>query len=293
LVAAGVLVLVGACGYGLTAVYHRLFPGRPGVPTHAEVTTVRPSGSKAVRISIEPFTIRSSLLHRTLREVLVIPEGSGKGRPLLVLLHGRSGSPGSFLDKGWLTALAALGSRAPDLLLVDGGDHSYYHDRSDGRWGSYLYDEAIPAGIRKAKADSSRVAIGGISMGGFGSMLTALRHPGRFCAVGGHSAALWRTGAETPEGAFDDAEDFDRNSVLQMASSRSAPLGRGTSVWIDVGDHDPFLSADTELAQTLRAHDQRVSFHVWPGGHEGSYWNKHILQYLRFYSDALDRCGSS
>jgi S-formylglutathione hydrolase FrmB len=35
------------------------------------------------------------------------------------------------------------------------------------------------------------VAIGGISMGGFGAYAIARLDPGRFCAVGGQSAALY------------------------------------------------------------------------------------------------------
>ena len=31
-----------------------------------------------------------------------------------------------------------------------------------------------------------------------------------------------------------------------------------------------------------------VSFHVWPGAHEGSYWDAHFADYLRFYADACD-----
>ena len=33
-------------------------------------------------------------------------------------------------------------------VFANGGDHSYYHDRADGRWGSYILDEVIPAAAR-------------------------------------------------------------------------------------------------------------------------------------------------
>jgi poly(3-hydroxybutyrate) depolymerase len=91
------------------------------------------------------FTLKSALVGRSLEEAVVVPKGGGAGRPLLVLLHGRGSSPNSYLSKYWFDALAKLGSRAPDLLLVNGGDHSYHHDRADGRWGSYVMQEAIPA----------------------------------------------------------------------------------------------------------------------------------------------------
>jgi enterochelin esterase-like enzyme len=57
-----------------------------------------------------------------------------------------------------------------------------------------------------------------------------------------------------------------------------------------VGTEDPFRAADTRLAGELRRDGQPVQFHVWPGGHDGSYWSAHWGSYLRFYADALERC---
>jgi enterochelin esterase-like enzyme len=266
-----IFALLSLSGWGLFRVYRIFKPDQHG----AKVTH---------------FTLKSTLVGRSLGEIVVTPKGGGAGRPLLVLLHGRGSSPSSYLTKYWFDALAKLGSRAPDLLLVNGGDHSYYHDRADGRWGSYVVREVIPEALLRTRADRSRIAIGGISMGGFGALFEGLRHPGAFCAIGGHSAALWRRGGETAPGAFDNAEDFVRNDVIKMASSRQTPLGRDTRVWIDVGNQDPFASADSELVRALRAHGQKVVFHTWPGSHSGSYWNKHVAQYLRFYADALASC---
>jgi S-formylglutathione hydrolase FrmB len=227
---------------------------------------------------VQRFTLHSGLVHRDLQEILVVPQGGGRGRELLVFLHGRSSPPGSNLRQPLFDELRALGSRAPVVLLADGGDHSYWHDRSDGRWGSSVLREAIPAALRRSGADSRRVAIGGISMGGFGALDLARLAPRMFCAVGAHSAALWLTGAETPAGAFDDAEDFSRHDVIGAARSRG--LYR-VPVWIDVGREDPFLQADSTLARELTAHGTRVTLHIHGGGHGG--WSKRMPQYLRFY----------
>ena len=53
-------------------------------------------------------------------------------------------------------------------------------------------------------------------MGGFGALDLALEHPGRFCAVGGHSAALWQRAGATAPGAFDNANDFNDNSPTRL-----------------------------------------------------------------------------
>ena len=265
-----VAALLALAGWGLLRLYRIFQPDQHG----AKVTH---------------FTIKSTLVGRSLEEIVVVPRGGGAGRPLLVLLPGRNSSPDSYLTQHWFDALARLGRRAPDLLLVNGGDHSYYHDRADGRWGSYVLNEVIPTALSRLHADKTRIAIGGISMGGYGALRFGLQSPGLFCAVGGHSPAMWRTGGETPQGAFDNAEDFDRNNVIALAAARYRPLGR-TRVWIDVGNQDPFASADIELAGVLRAHGQKIIFHVWPGSHSGSYWNRHVDQYLSFYAAALAAC---
>src|SRR4051812_46401537 len=85
--------------------------------------------------TVTRFTLHSAVLRRDLEEIVVEPRGGGRGRPVVVLLHGRGGHPADFLNDQWYRELAALGRRAPDLVLVSGGDHSYFHDRADGPWG--------------------------------------------------------------------------------------------------------------------------------------------------------------
>ena len=227
------------------------------------------------------FTLHSRLVGRDLHEILVIPSGGGSGRELLVFLHGRSSPPSSNLRQQLFDALHALGARAPDVLLADGGDHSYWHDRSDGEWGTSVLREAIPAALARSHADARRVAIGGISMGGFGALNLARVAPGRFCAVGAHSAALWFRGGDTPAGAFDDAQDFARNDLLRFALARRL---YHVPVWIDVGRADPFFAADTALARELRARGTHVTLVVHAGGHSG--WSSRMGEYLRFYAAA-------
>jgi S-formylglutathione hydrolase FrmB len=229
--------------------------------------------------SVVRFTLRSALLQRNLHEILVVPAGGGRGRELLVFLHGRGASPDSSLSQPLLDALHDLGRRAPDVLLADGGDHSYWHDRADGEWGTSVLREVIPAALARSKADGARVAIGGISMGGFGALDLARLAPTRFCAVGAHSAALWFRGTDTPAGAFDDAQDFARHDLLRFAQTRR--LYR-VPVWIDVGRDDPFLRADTMLARELRARGASVRLAVHGGGHGG--WSSRMGEYIRFYA---------
>src|SRR3954470_13533271 len=239
--------------------------------------------------SVRRFTVKSRFVGRSLHEVGVLPAGGGK-RPLLVFLHGRGLRPDAIMSDEFFSGLAQLGARAPIVVALDGGDHSYWHDRRDGRWGTYVLREAIPAAVRELGADPERGAIGGISMGGYGAFEVASRAgPGRFCAVGGHSPAFWLTGGQTAPGAFDDAADFDRHSVYAYVRSRVRPYG-STPLWIDYGDHDPFVPYDAAVVSALRASGASLMSHVWPGDHSGPYWRAHMARYLRFYARALARC---
>jgi S-formylglutathione hydrolase FrmB len=203
--------------------------------------------------------------------IAVVP--ARHGRQLIVLLHGRGSGPGLFLSDQLFAALDK--PNAPIVVLPDGGDHSYWHDRRDGQWGSLVLEHVIPDAQRRFHT-TGKIAIGGISMGGYGALHLASLRPNEFCAVGGHSAAVWTSGGASAPGAFDDAEDYARNDVFAAAHRLE-----GLPVWLDNGDRDPFLAADAQLARTLH-----VTQHVWPGGHDRSYWNAHIAQYLRFYESA-------
>jgi S-formylglutathione hydrolase FrmB len=218
--------------------------------------------------TVERFTVHSKEVRRDLHEILVHPKAT-RSTTMLVFLHGRGGGPASNLSQQLFDGLRELGPRAPYVLLLDGGEHSYWHDRRDGSWGTMVLREAIPAGV--ARTHARKIAIGGISMGGFGALDLGGR--AQFCAVGAHSAALWFRGGDTAPGAFDDAEDFARHDLV------AHPPHYTGRVWMDVGTDDPFRAADEALARKLG-----VRIDVWPGGHGG--WEQHMKRYLRFYVDA-------
>jgi S-formylglutathione hydrolase FrmB len=242
---------------------------------------VHSGDSAAHGASVQRYRIVSRYVHGSHAQVGVRPAGSAAAPPLLVFLHGRGAGAESNANGAFLAALSALGPRAPAVVFPDGGDHSYWHDRRGGEWAAYVMNEVIPQAVRRLHADRHRVAIGGVSMGGFGAFDLALHHSGRFCAVGGHSPAIWRQAGETAPGAFDDASDFARNDVIGLARRRRpAP-----AVMIDSGDGDPFVAGDRALASALG-----VAKRTWPGGHDADYWHAHYGDDLRFYTRALARC---
>jgi S-formylglutathione hydrolase FrmB len=232
-------------------------------------------------VRVQAFTLRSELLGRDLHELLLLPPGSSRGRELLVFLHGYTQPTAESGD--WMRpTLQALGKRAPVVLLVDDGDlTSWWHDRRSGKWGSYVLQEAIPAALARTRTDPRRVAIGGISMGGFGALDLARLAPQRFCAVGAHSPAILQPPVWSIFGAFDDEADFARHDLLAFAAERR--LYR-IPVYLDVGRADELRFADTTFVRELRAHGTKVAFRLVPGGHAG--WAGRMPTYIRWYANA-------
>lgn len=248
---------------------------------------------------IVEYSLASKLLGKRLDKVGIIRPGAAR-RPLLVLLHGRHDSrprprsvplktgPQTLVSKALLAGLQQLGEDAPNVVLLNGGQHSWYHDRGSGLWSSMLLDEAIPDAVRRFRANPDRIAIGGISMGGYGALHLAALRPREFCGVGAHSAALYSSYATSARVAFDDASDFARNNVFTAA--RKGRFDR-LPVWIDSGTDDPFRDADAAFASLLRTRGANVSYQMWPGGHRASYWRSHMAEYLSFYVSALAECS--
>ena len=236
-------------------------------------------------VTVDSFTIESRALGKAMPIKVAVPVGGAMGRPLLVFLHGRGDDEGSELFQGLFDALTKRD--APVVAFPYGGDASYWHDRKSGAWGRYVVSDVIPQVVRRYHLDAKRVAIGGISMGGFGALNLARLHPGFFCAVGAHSPALWRRAGETAPGAFDDAKDFAQNDVIGSAQHGAF---QDEHLWIDIGSDDPFVPGVDAIIKALA--DGNAETERFPGGHGTNYWRTHFARYMTFYTAALRDCGT-
>jgi S-formylglutathione hydrolase FrmB len=255
-----------------------LLPGCGGGSSGDDAPRDRPAGPP---VAARQLAIAGEAVPRRLAPLVLVPRDRGPGVPLLVLLHGQGGSPDSSATPELLAELARLGDRAPVVLLPDGGESSYWHDRDDGAWARMILEEAIPAAAARYGADARRVAVAGFSMGGFGALHLAQREPGRFCSIAAHSPAVFtkrpRPGEAFGE-AFDDEADFDRTDPIRRA--RRLPPG----TWVDVGNRDEFAPATRELVARMR----EPRFRMWSGTHTFDFWLRETPRWLRYH---LDRCS--
>ena len=157
---------------------------------------------------LHELTLRSVALGRSTKVRLLLPRryadaaAAARRYPMLLLLHGASGDQTS-----WTARSDVEGNTAPLGLIVvmpDAGTLGFYSDWLDGpQWETHLLDELVPwvdATYRTMGSREGR-AVAGLSMGGFGSMSYAARHPDRFVAAASFSGVVSIADLGIPETA--------------------------------------------------------------------------------------------
>ena len=247
---------------------------------------------------LEFATVKSHALGRRADVAVYVPPAArgAPDLPIVMLLHGVYGSHWAWALKGaaHLTAarLIAAGALPPVALLMpsDGlwGDGSGYvahagHDAE--RW---ILDEvpALAGAIIAGCTPRSPLLVAGLSMGGFGALRLAGKHPRRFAAAAALSAV---TEAAQLDALIEENRDdwsaapADR-SVLASLASAAGPL---PPLRIDCGLDDPYLASNRALHDALRRAGIAHQYAEGPGGHDWPYWSATLDATLRFFGSVL------
>jgi predicted esterase len=202
------------------------------------------------------------------------PKGATNPLRPVIHLHGLGGDHTEVFafDFAGGAVAAAAGDRPFAVVGVDGGkmgEGTYFHPRATGEDAAQMVIQELIPLLGQRGLDISKVALHGISMGGFGALrIGALLGPGRTAAICAASPALWLPGSGTAPGAFDSAEDHERHSGFELRPALSQiPLR------IDIGESDPFASATRSFISGLETTPEGG---FSPGGHDGAFWAAHL-----------------
>jgi len=250
------------------------------------------------------LTVKSAALGQRADITLFVPAqaaASGAAElPIVTLLHGVYGSHWAWAFKGAAHRTAArlieAGDIPPMVLAMpsDGlwGDGSGYLAHNDGAvqqdFEGWIVDE-VPAAVRcavPACGAASPQCIAGLSMGGFGALRIAGKHPRQYRAAAAHSAM-------TEVGQF-DALVAERRTAWSRATAdqgvwealrdAAAPL---PALRLDCGLQDFLLDANRRLHQRLQQAGIAHVYEEFPGGHDWPYWSLHLEDTLRFFGHIL------
>ena len=235
--------------------------------------------------------VRHSLFSESNRRRLPVwswvPPGDGPF-PLLLLLHGVYDADGS----GWWRLAraheAAAAAERPCVVVMpsDTGAElgTGWCDWADGTTSAetHLLGEVLPW-ARTELPVSDELWLTGLSMGGYGALTLALRHPGLFASVTSTSGFLdpRRLFRFVPDAARrmwgDDLSGHDPEALLR--AGRELPR-----VALDCGTDDELLADNRRTTALLRELGVRHGYAEHPGGHDWDYWRARMPDHLAFHA---------
>lgn len=291
---------------------------------------------------VEARSFRSAALGAVKRYLVYLPAGYDEGTeryPVIYLLHGATGDEVSWNQDGHLAEQADhLELRA--LVVMPDADTGFYANWSGPfdlqrclrklpaidcvekpRFEDYIVKDLVKQvdGRYRTVPDRKARALTGNSMGGFGALMLAMRHPDIFSAAASHSgmASLLYLG---PHPYTNKAEAVLAQAVNPklLKARRFGPLltkvfSNDLARW---REHDPaalatklkngelalYLDCGTQDAPYLKdgaayLHDVLTGagiaheFHLEPGGHDWKFWRARLGASLSFHADHFRRNG--
>ncbi len=216
--------------------------------------------------------------------------------PVLYFLHGMNGNEREFEKRGVAAAISKMreeGKIGEFIIVSPAGENSFYLNAKNGA----QYEDAIIKDLIPYIEKTYRVigtpatrSIQGISMGGWGALYLAFKHPEMFSTVTAHCAALVLE-MPRPTGGdqrsmfmarlvgkiFGDPPDEEyfraANPVFVVEQNLAAIKKSGIKIYFDCGEQDrygfqePNKVFDEKLTKLGLVHE----FHMYPGGHGWEY----------------------
>jgi enterochelin esterase-like enzyme len=230
----------------------------------ALASTLAPAQSLTAR------TVRfdSAVLDGQATFAVLVPPGydsSTKRYPVVYLLHGGTQNHTAFPARSWF---AKEVSRRELIVVMPHVPQVTYAMRGPG--GSLAFEEFIAKDLvgyvdatYRTIASREARAIGGLSMGGFGAVMTGLKHPELFTAVGAFS------------GAFSGGRERLLADAVSALAVDAAPY-----FYLACGVEDAVLAAGRELVTRLASRDIPHEYREVPGGHSWDVWDPQTLAFL-------------
>jgi len=237
-------------------------------PTPTEVPCDRSAGGRVSREKLD-----SAILGYSYEVSVYTPpcyDKEGIAYPVLYLLHGQGMD-----DTYWLGLGAAelvdkmIADGATPFLMVMPREVDDYAPITDNGFGASVLTELLPwveAHYDVCPRRECR-AIGGISRGGGWATRLVARNFDTFGALGAHSMGLLS------------------NDAWQMKNNlENHTVDEFPRIWVDRGVDDFLYEGIDYFVETLVEEGIPHELHIWPGVHNGEYWQAHVAEYLAWYA---------
>ncbi len=262
----------------------------------------RSSMPKLENLVFEQSTFESKALRRKASYGVFLPKDyksqAQKQYPLVIWLHGMFEDHMRFATRGGAPILDRMTGKGqvPRMIFVtaNGGRSSFYVNGKDSGKNEDLIIVDLLAHLEETyriAKDPGMRAIMGVSMGGFGALNIALRHPKLFRVVASHSAAIFppdpdnlserhqralegwgkRLGLDRIYGKPLEKKRWQANNPLHIIASSHRRDLAGLKIYFDCGSADryEFDSGNESLHKLMEQRDIDHSWQLVDGGGHG------------------------
>jgi S-formylglutathione hydrolase FrmB len=260
--------------------------------------------------------VASKILGRSVPYCVLLPPSYDTQKtlryPVLYMLHGLGENSQALLNSGGWDLIQDLWDQkqlGEFVIATPDADRSFYINSRDGRvrYEDFFIREFLPfiESHYRIRAGRRYRGISGISMGGYGALHLTFRYLDLFGSVSAHSAALIaalphiRTATPgeasilarmlgTAFGNPFDPAFWNRNSPFTLVV-RNGPRPVGLHIYFDCGTEDDygFNKGAQAFHELLASRGIAHEFHLYPGGHDWSYFAQHFAASLEFQSNAF------
>ncbi len=263
---------------------------------------------------MESLKFESKLVSYPVEYSVYLPadyDKSNRSYPVLYLLHGYSDDETGWIQFGEANSIAdkgiASGDFPPCIIVMPDGKVSWYCNSFDGKdpWEDMFVKEFIPFIEKQYRIRPQKEfrAIAGLSMGGNGALLLAMRNPDLFSSCVAMSAGTFTDEEILANDTYDKyfgkiygpktkvevSEHWKANSPLYLLDSVDKEKLKSIRFYIDCGDDDFLYKGNSALHVKMRDLGIPHEYRVRKGGHEWSYWRTGLFDGLKFISEKFHR----
>ncbi len=266
---------------------------------------------------IESLSMPSNIVSYDVNYCVYLPPGYEEGArkyPVVYLLHGYSDKEWGWVQFGEIQQAAdrAIADRIiPPMIIVmpDGKVTFYCNDyKNEDRWEDMFIEEFIPHIDQdyRTRPDKEFRGISGLSMGGFGSLMFALRYPDMFAAcaalssaayedeelIGKNSKRNWDNFYGKIFGPLEDGElpkAFREHHSIDLVKAKPLEELNKVRYYIDCGDKDFLIRGNMYLHKVMLDKEAPHEFRVRQGAHNWPYWRTGIVDGLKFIGESFHR----
>lgn len=258
---------------------------------------------------------QSKLLGREIRYGVYLPPSyatsPAKKYPVLYFLHGLFEDETRWSSRGGtdqiMDRMIADGKIGEFIVAIPNGATSFWVNTRDGKekWEDMILTEFIPMIESNYRVNASRTSrgISGTSMGGYGALEIAMKHPDLFGSVSSHSAVLLKdfSAAKVADrriqmfqslfdkiyGINQDLNYWEANNPMSLA--KDTRKFNGLKIYFDCGTEDNygFDVGTRELDDMLTKAGYPHETHLYPGRHGWDYAMQHTNESLLFHWKAF------